>query len=97
MTNRGSLGYSRVEALEFGYGFYGDPVDLTSEGVPAAWTANGALFGFDDSDDELFVADPATGNSIGIHCAFATVDCEGLVFTSKYVDGFGQVTAMAHD
>lgn len=97
LTKVGGLGYGKPEALEFGYGFAGGPVDLTSVGVPAAWTANGALWGFDDADDELFVADPATGDTIAIPCSFSTVDCEGLVFTTKYGDGYGQITVLCHD
>ena len=93
LTPVGGLGYGKPEALEFGYGFAGDPIDLTSVGVPAAWTANGALMGFDDTGNSVRIIDPATGNTQEYPCSFATVDCEGLVVLTKLTDPYGRVVA----
>jgi hypothetical protein len=92
----GISGYSRTEALEFAFGTASPEVSIG--GVPSSWTANGALFGFDDGDEALFIIDPATGDTIEYGpCSFVTVDCEGLVFTTKWKDGYGQITVDCHD
>ena len=85
--------YGKVESLEYAFGDNSPVIDATSEGVPAAWTDDGLLFAFDDDSNALMLMDPASGNAIDYVCSFSTVDCEGLVFTTKNRDPYGAVVA----
>lgn len=93
----GASGYDKIEALEWAYGDHMDRIDGSMFGVPDAWTANGALFGFDDDTDSLLIFNPATGDSQKIPCAFQTIDCEGMVFTTQFRDAFGAIVVDACD
>ncbi len=92
-TKLGNFHYDKVEALEYSFGDNAAKVDATAAGVPAAWTAQGLLFGFDDDSNALMILDPATGDGVNYNCAFSTVDCEGLVFMTKNTDPYGRVVA----
>jgi hypothetical protein len=92
-TKLGDLDYDKVEALEYAFGDGAPTIDATAAGVPAAWTAQGVLFGFDDDSNALMLMDPATGDAVDYNCAFSTVDCEGLIFTTKSKDPYGRVVA----
>jgi hypothetical protein len=93
----GDLDYSKVEALEYAFGDGAPTIDAMAAGAPAAWTADGVLFGFDDDDNALMLMDPATGQAVDYNCAFATVDCEGLIFTTKSQDPYGRIVATPCD
>ncbi|MHC4216874.1 MAG: hypothetical protein ACYSU7_00305 [Planctomycetota bacterium] len=93
----GATGFDKIEALEWAYGDSVDAIDASVFGVPAAWTANGALFGFDDDADSLLILNPADGDSRKIDCAFQTIDCEGMVFTTRFRDAFGAIVVEACD
>jgi len=94
-TKLGGLPFDKVEALEYAWGDFALTVEIP--GVDPLWTKDGALFGFDDDSDTLMVLNPATGQAKGIPCTFATVDCEGLVFTTKLKDLYGAVVVDACD
>jgi hypothetical protein len=81
-TKLGDFAYDKVEALEYAFGDDAPTIDATDAGVPAAWTAQ---------------INPADGDAVDYDCTFSTVDCEGLVFTTKWSDPFGQVVADPHD
>jgi len=93
----GNLDYEKVEALEYAFGDGAPTIDATEAGVPAAWTANGVLFGFDDDSNALMLMDPATGKAVDYNCSFSTVDCEGLIFTTKNSDPYGRIIASPCD
>ena len=68
----------------------------------AAWLTDAAngharVFGFDDDDNALMLMDPATGSSVEYSCSFSTVDCEGLIFTTKNKDPYGRIVATPCD
>jgi hypothetical protein len=88
-TKLGNTDTDKMESLEFAFGDYDPQIDIP--GVPAAWTANGALLGFDDDTDAVVVIDPASGATVKFPCSFATVDCEGLVVLTKATDPYGSV------
>jgi hypothetical protein len=71
-TSVGPTSTDKMESLEFAFGDYDPQIDVA--GVPAAWTANGALLGFDDGTDAVMVIDPASGATVSFPCSFATVD-----------------------
>ncbi|MHC4209517.1 MAG: hypothetical protein ACYTE6_15965 [Planctomycetota bacterium] len=93
----GSTGFDKIEALEWAYGDGVDAIDAAAFGVPAGWTDNGALFGFDDDTDSLLILNPSNGDSQKIPCAFQTIDCEGMVFTTLFRDSHGVIVADACD
>jgi hypothetical protein len=84
----GSLGTSKMESLEYAFGD-GAPV-INIPGIPAAWTASGALIGFEDGG-ELMIIDPASGTSLEYVGSFSTLDCEGLVFLTQVTDPYGKI------
>ncbi|MHC4414899.1 MAG: hypothetical protein ACYS0G_06420 [Planctomycetota bacterium] len=94
-TSVGPTSTDKMESLEFAFGDYDPQVDVP--GVPPAWTANGALLGFDDDTDAVMIIDPAYGSTAAFPCSFATVDCEGLVVMTKAQDPFGVVVVDACD
>ncbi|MHC4067133.1 MAG: NHL repeat-containing protein [Planctomycetota bacterium] len=85
---------NKMEALEYAFGDGAPQINVP--GIPAAWTADGALIGFDDGG-ELMIIDPATGNAQEYVGSFATVDCEGLVFLTQMTDPYGKVMVDPHD
>ncbi len=87
----GSNPYRRLEALEYAFGDYDPKIEVP--GVPSAWTDDGILFSFSDTDDALLILNPEDGAAIEYQCSFNTIDCEGMVFVTKRTDIFGQVTA----
>jgi hypothetical protein len=93
----GPSGFDKIEALEWAYGDSVDRIDGSTFGVPDTWTQDGALFGFDDDTDSLLIFDPSTGDSQKIPCAFQTIDCEGMVFTTQFRDAFGAIVVDACD
>jgi hypothetical protein len=93
----GPTGFDKIEALEWAYGDSVDRIDGAVFGVPPAWTQNGILFGFDDDTDSLLILNPANGDSQRIICSFQTIDCEGMVFTTKWRDAHGAIVAEACD
>lgn len=88
----GSHPWPRVEALEFAFGDATPPL----EGLPPpahTWDASrGVLFGFSDNADALVVLNAETGQAVEHETAFATVDCEGLVFLTRLRDPYDEVT-----
>ncbi len=93
--------WERIEAFESAFGDNGPAI--TIPGVDPTWTQYGALFFYSDSENELLVLDPTTGDSqiytpvTNPPCAFITVDCEGLVFFTQFTDPFGKVLVDPHD
>jgi hypothetical protein len=87
----GPTGTDKMESLEYAFGDYAPKIDVP--GVPAAWTADGVLIGFDDAGDSVRIINPATGATVKYPCSFATVDCEGLVVLTKLMDPYGCVVA----
>jgi hypothetical protein len=96
VTLIGDCGTGKMESLEFCFGD-GAPPEVNAAGIPAAWTLNGVLMGFDDSGDELMIIDPATGNAMPYPCSFSTVDCEGIVTLTELQDPFTVVLDPAGD
>jgi hypothetical protein len=92
----GNAPFDRVDTLEWAWGDSLPAIDCTPV-APAAWTANGVLFGFDDDSNALLILDPATGNAVTYPCSFTTVDCEGLAFTTQLRDPYGEIVVDAHD
>jgi hypothetical protein len=93
-TKIGDLPTDKMEALEYAFGD-GAP-EINIPGVPAAWTADGALIGFDDGG-ELMIIDPASGAAQEYIGAFSTIDCEGLVFLTRARDPYGKIMVDPHD
>jgi hypothetical protein len=93
----GPTGFDKIEALEWAYGDGVARIDAAAFGVPADWTANGILFGFDDDVDSLLILNPADGDTRKIACSFQTIDCEGMVFTTQWRDAHGAIVADACD
>jgi hypothetical protein len=85
VTLIGDCGTGKMESLEMGFG--DNTPEMQISGIPAAWTVDGVLMGFDDSEDELMIIDPATGNAQAYApCAFAAADCEGIVVLTNLQD-----------
>jgi hypothetical protein len=85
VTLIGDCGTGKMESLEMGFG--DNTPEMQISGIPAAWTVDGVLMGFDDSGDELMIIDPATGNAQPYApCAFAAADCEGIVVLTNLQD-----------
>jgi hypothetical protein len=93
-TKIGDMPTSKMEALEYAFGD-GAP-EINIPGVPAAWTADGALIGFDDGG-ELMIIDPASGAAQEYIGAFSTIDCEGIVFLTRARDPYGKIMVDPHD
>jgi hypothetical protein len=85
----------KCESLEFAFGDFG--AAITVPGVPAAWTQDGLLVGFDDDLDGLLIIDPATADAVRYSCSFASIDVEGIVFTTQSKDPYGRIVADPHD
>lgn len=88
-------GYNKVEAMEWAFGDNTNQVDCSA--VPPSWTVNGILFGFDDDKDALMIINPANGDTVRYNCAFQTIDCEGMVFTTQFRDSYGEIVVDACD
>ena len=65
--------------------------------MPDSWTEDGVLFGFSDNYDALLIIDASTGHSVKWNCSFATIDCEGLVFTTHQRDLWGTIISPGGD
>ncbi|MHC4217151.1 MAG: hypothetical protein ACYSU7_01725 [Planctomycetota bacterium] len=93
-------GFTKVEALEHAFGD-GDPrIKIPMVGhevVPDSWTMSGVLFGFADDEDALLIIHANSGNTVQWECSFQTIDCEGLVFTTRAVDPYGPIVNTAGD
>jgi hypothetical protein len=93
-------GYSQIEALEYAFGD-GDPrIKIAMVGhdvVPDSWTMSGVLFGFADDQDALLIINAQNGQAVQWECSFQTIDCEGLVFTTRTSDPWGAVVATVGD
>jgi hypothetical protein len=88
--------YTKCEALEWAFGDNEPRIKVPEEGhdvVPDSWTMNGILFGFDDDADAFLIINADDGDAIRYECAFQTIDCEGLVFTTRTRDTYGAVLA----
>ena len=89
-THIAPLPWSKVEALEFAFGEFALPIDLsTVAGVDPAdptWSQNGVLLGFTDAFDMLMIINPVTGVAVPYPGSFVTLDCEGLVFCTVRTD-----------
>lgn len=92
----GTAPFTRVDTLEWAWGDVLPLIDATPF-APAAWTANGILFGFDDDSNKLLILDPATGNAVVYPSAFDTIDCEGLAFTTQIKDPYGPIVSEPMD
>ena len=88
-------GYKKIEAMEFCFGDYAPEINIP--GVTPAWTADGALMGFDDRENALVIINPATAEVIPIPCSFAAVDCEGVIIVTQRRDLYGTVVTDPHD
>jgi hypothetical protein len=84
-----------VEALEYAYGDYDPQVEVP--GVPAAWTANGVLFGFSDQRDSVLILDPGSGEAVEYECALDDSDIEGMVFMTEMNDPYTWIVALPCD
>ncbi len=88
-THVGSTGTNKLESMEYCFGDQDPQIDVA--GVPASWTADGVLLGFDDKGDSIEIINPATGETRQFSCSFATVDCEGLVTLTQLTDPYGKI------
>ncbi|MHC4981012.1 MAG: hypothetical protein ACYTGT_18660, partial [Planctomycetota bacterium] len=93
-TKIGDTPTSKMEALEYAFGDGAPQINIP--GIPAAWTADGALIGFDDGG-ELMIIDPASGAAQEYVGSFSTLDCEGLVFLTQLTDPYGKIVVSPHD
>jgi hypothetical protein len=93
-TKIGDTPTSKMEALEYAFGDGAPQINIP--GVPAAWTADGALIGFDDGG-ELMIFDPATGAGMDYVGSFSTRDCEGIIFLTQLTDPYGKIVVSPHD
>ncbi|MHC4769666.1 MAG: hypothetical protein ACYTEI_13280, partial [Planctomycetota bacterium] len=93
-TKIGNTPTDKMEALEYAFGDGAPQINIP--GIPAAWTADGALIGFDDGG-ELMIIDPASGAAQEYIGAFSTIDCEGLVFLTQLTDPYGKIVVSPHD
>ncbi len=92
--------FTKCEALEFAFGDDEARIKIPNEGaevVPDSWTDDGILFGFDDDADAFLIINMATGDAVQWFCSFATIDCEGMAFTTKRRDAWGVIVAEACD
>ncbi|MHC4218535.1 MAG: NHL repeat-containing protein, partial [Planctomycetota bacterium] len=89
----GSTSTSKMEALEYAFGDGAPQINIP--GIPAAWTADGALIGFEDGG-ELMIIDPASGSTQEYNGTFTTIDCEGLVFLTQMTDPYGKIVFSPH-
>ena len=94
-TKLGSVPFGKIESLEYAFGD-SDP-GISVPGVPAAWTADGILFAFDDDSDALLIVDPAGSGAVAWDCSFATIDCEGLIFVTTRTDPYAETLAALFD
>jgi hypothetical protein len=94
-TEIGDHNHNDVEALEYAYGDYDPQVDVP--GVPAAWTANGALFGYSDEADSVLIFNPATGDAVEYECALDGSEIEGMVFMTEMNDPYTWIVALPCD
>ena len=90
----GSTPTNKMESLEYAFGDGAPQINIP--GIPAAWTADGALIGFDDGG-ELMIIDPASGAAQEYVGSFTTLDCEGLVFLTQLTDPYGKIVVYPHD
>ncbi|MHC4081007.1 MAG: hypothetical protein ACYS15_08165 [Planctomycetota bacterium] len=91
----GDHSHRNVEALEYAYGDYDPHVEVP--GVPAAWTADGALFGFSDNSNAVLIFNPATGETVEYECALDSSDIEGMVFMTEMNDPYLWIIAQPCD
>ena len=91
----GDHSHADVEALEYAYGDYDPQVEVP--GVPASWTADGALFGFSDESDAVVVFNPGTGEAVEYECALNGADIEGMVFLTEMNDPYTWIVALPCD
>jgi hypothetical protein len=92
--------YAKIEALEHAFGDYEPRIKVPLEAhdvVPDSWTQDGIMFGFADDADALLIIDAQTGHSVRWVCAFQTIDCEGLIFTTQQRDPYGPIVASSGD
>ncbi len=86
---------SELEALEW---VSGDSLQLiVAPGIPSAWTLQGMLIAFSDANNELLMMNPSTGDARSFPCSFNTIDCEGLVVTTRMRDPYGILIENPHD
>lgn len=86
---------SKVEALEW---VTGDDMQLiVAPGIPSAWTLGGMLIAFSDTNNELLMMNSSTGDARSYPCSFNTIDCEGLVVTTRKRDPYGVVIESPFD
>jgi hypothetical protein len=52
---------------------------------------SGVMFGFSSGEDSLVIMNADNGNNVQWECSFQTIDCEGLVFTTKAADPYGPI------
>ncbi len=87
-------GTTKMEALEFAFGDEQPAITAALPGLNPSWWNKGMLFGFDDAADAFMIINPNNGDSYVYDCAFQTIDCEGLVFTTVKTDPvYGAVAA----
>jgi hypothetical protein len=92
--------FTKCEALEFAFGDEESRIKIPNEGeevVPDSWTDDGILFGFDDDADALLIINMVTGDAVQWFCSFATIDCEGMAFTTSRRDAWGVIVVEACD
>ena len=94
-TTLGTHPSSAVEALEW---VSGDNLRLiVAPGIPSAWTLDGMLIAFSDANNELLMMNPSNGDARSFPCSFNTIDCEGLVVTTRMRDPYGILIENPHD
>ena len=91
----GDHGFGKVESLEMAFGDDGGGIEIP--GMDPGWMTNGTLMGFDDNSDAFLIFDPASGIAQQYNCAFATVDCEGIIIFTERLDPRGRILMTTND
>jgi len=82
-------------ALEHAFGDFEPRIKVPSSGgspvVPDSWTQGGIMFAFNVSDNRLEIVNPGDGNRINWACSLASIDCQGLAFTTRLRDPYWSI------
>lgn len=86
---------ARYGALEHAFGDFEPRIKVPSGGgspvVPDSWTQGGIMFAFNVSDNRLEIVNPDNGNRVNWACSLASIDCQGLAFTTRMRDPYWSI------
>ncbi len=92
---------ARYGALEHAFGDFEPRIKVPSGGgnpvVPDSWTQGGIMFAFNVSDNRLEIVNPGNGKRITWACSLASIDCQGLAFTTRLRDPYWSIVKGSTD